>query len=204
MTENEKKEYVQRYETLQNLLLNAYVDVFSLNEIGKFNETRGEDDRVLFQSSSHVIGHIIDLLKADLALTVWKLYSDPNPKANTIKHLGNFIKKTDNNKAYCVPKMSLSNSIKDIEKKLTTLRNTYLAHNDSAIQSVSIPLSDLECLVEDLRTKLNSMCFEQIDTGITEITNKHLNSIKFDVSFGLGLMLRRSTFPIVNQANNQK
>jgi hypothetical protein len=133
MSEIHHDEYFQRYKALQALLEQAYVDIYALQEIERYNESVKEGNRALLKSSYNVLGHICELLKADLGLTIWKIHSDGNGKANTINKLREFI-----NHNYLdliheneIPKMSLPKSLRTTEKKLSQLRNTFLAHNDA-------------------------------------------------------------------------
>jgi hypothetical protein len=54
-------------------------------------------------------------------------------------------------------------------------------------------------LAEELRNKLNALCFPVLDGRVEYITEETLRIIQFNVSFGFGLMINRSTFPIDNE-----
>lgn len=196
-------EYYRRYEELQFLLEQAYVDIYSLEEIEKYNKSVHEDGRALTKSSFNVLGHICELLKADLGLTIWKIYSDDDAKANTIKHLSTYIHLncSDIVDASTLPKMGLPSELRDAKSRLTTLRKNHLAHNDSQKAHASIQISEMVAIVENLRTKLNGLCFTKLDARAREITDQQLLSIKFNVSFGLGMMIHKSTFPLNKQSN---
>ncbi len=194
---NVKAEYFRKYEELQALLERAYVDIYSLEEIENYNKSSQKDGYVLTKSSFHVLGHLCELLKEDLGLTIWKIYIDDG-RANTIKKLSTYIYQNCSNlvDVSSLPKLRLSPELRQVESQLTMLRNNYLAHNDDEKKHTSIQLAEMVFIVEELRIKLNGLCFSDLDSRVTEITDQHLKSIKFDVSFGLGMMIHRSTFPL--------
>ena len=196
--EKVKAEYFRKYEELQVLLERAYVDIYSLEEIESYNKSAQNNGFVLTKSSFHVLGHVCELLKVDLGLTIWKIYVDDDGKANTIKKLSTYIHQNCSNivEVSSLPKMRLSPELRQVESQLTMLRNNYLAHNDDEKKHTSIPLAEMVSIVEELRIKLNGLCFTDLDSRVTEITDQHLKSIKLSVSFGLGMMIHRSTFPL--------
>lgn len=205
MTEDAKKEYLNRYLELQDYLQAAYIDIFCLEEIEKYNESIRKDGRALLESSFNVLGHICELLKADLGLTIWKLFFDDDTKANSIKTLKGFLRREfDNSIADSLPKLRLPENLDEPSKQLQLLRNKYLAHADYEKSGASVELFDLKRIVEELRRMLNAMCFKQIDNSVTETTDNNLKAIQFNVSFGLGLMIRRSTFPVDNQQSKNQ
>jgi len=198
MSEIHHDEYFQRYKALQALLEQAYVDIYALQEIERYNESVKEGNRVLLKSSYNVLGHICELLKADLGLTIWKIHSDGNGKANTINKLREFINHNylDLIHANEIPKMFLPKSLRTTEKKLSQLRNTFLAHNDAEKSHASVQLPDMIAIVDELRNMLNALCFSAIDSRVQQTIDKTLLAMQFNVSFGFGLMINRSTFPI--------
>ena len=192
------EEYYRRYEELRCLLERAYVDIYALQEIEHYNESVQKDGHVLPRSSFDVLGHICELLKADLGLTIWKIYFDENPKANTIKSFLSYICKNCANlvNGLHLPKTSLPKELRDTEKQLSILRKKHLAHNDAEKQHTTIKISELISITEHLRTVLNGLCFSDIDKRATVITDQRLLKIRCSVSLGLGMMIYRNTFPI--------
>ena len=195
-------EYYRRYEELQLLLEQAYVDIYSLEEIENYNKSIQRDGRAMMQSCFNVLGHICELIKADLGLTIWKMYSDDDSKASTIKSLSSFVHQNCAEKidVSALPNMSLSRGLRDAESRLKILRKNYLAHNDSQKLHVSIQLSEMVFIVDELRGKLNGLCFTDLNPRVSQITDKRLMSIKSNVSIGLGMMIYRSTIPIKNNS----
>jgi hypothetical protein len=126
-------DYYQRYEALQMLLERVYVNIYALQEIDRYNESAQGGDRALPKGCFYVLGHICELIKADLGLSIWKLFSDDNPRANTIKSLGRFLKENNHNLISMgeIPKMSLPKTLRLSEERLSLLRKTFLAHNDA-------------------------------------------------------------------------
>lgn len=194
------EEYYRRYEELQCLLERAYVNIYALQEIEHYNESVQNGGHVLPKSSFDVLGHICELLKADLGLTIWKIYFDENPKAkaNTIKSFLSYICKNCANlvNGLHLPKTSLPKEFSDTEQQLKTLRNEYLAHNDTEKQHTTIKISEMIAITEHLRKVLNGLCFSDIDKRATLITDQRLLKIRYSVSLGLGMMIYRNTFPI--------
>ena len=194
---NIKIKYFRKYEELRCLLERAYVDIYSLEEIENYNKSAQNDGYFLTNSSFRVLGHISELLKTDLGLTICKVYTDDG-KVNTIKKLSTYIHQNCSNivDVSSLPKMGLSQELCKVESHLTKLRNSFLAHNDDKKTHTSIQLAEMVSVVEELRRKLNRLCFVDLDSRATEITDQNLQSIKLDVSFGLGMMIHRSTFPL--------
>ena len=198
------EEYYRRYEELQSLLERAYVDIYALQEIEKYNAFVQNDGYALPKSSFNVLRHISELLKVDLGLTVWKISIDNNQKANTIQHLSNYIRSSCANLVDVnhLPKTSFPKGLKNTANQLNTIRKNHLAHNDSEKQSVVIKISEIADMAEHLKTVLNGLCFSNIDKRAMMITDQDLRIIRNNVSLGLGMMIYRNTFPIKFKGEN--
>lgn len=82
MSRNEK--YYRRYEDICSLILMAYHDLYLIQTIDEIKPTHTS----IGGSTLHVLSHICELAKADLALTIWKIFLDGNSnKANTLNTL---------------------------------------------------------------------------------------------------------------------
>ena len=197
---NGHDEYYQRYVELQFFMKRAYVDIYSLEEIENYNKMILNKNRAMAECSLDVLVHICELLKSDLGLIVWKMYSDENVKANTIKHLSNYIKKNYSGDTNLVlPKMRLSSELREIESRIGTLRKTFFAHNDLIKAGGSVHFTEMKSIVEELRNKLNGLCFEKLDSRVLKTDDKQLMSIKYSVSLGFGMMIQNNVYPITEE-----
>ena len=68
MSRNE--EYYRRYEDICSLILMAYHDLYLIPTIDEIKPTHTS----IGGSTLHVLSHICELAKADLALTIWKIF----------------------------------------------------------------------------------------------------------------------------------
>ena len=192
-------EYFKRYDMLKSLLVEAYINIYAIEEIDRYNHSIITEKMALTKSSLGILSHICDLLKSDLGNIIWKLYYDQDSDTNTIKHLNTFIYKNYANSIGTIrmPKMSLSDNLKNVGNELIILRNNFLSHNATDRSGISIQIDDLKTIVEELKNKLNGLCLPTVDARVTPITNQQLQALKLDVSFGLGIMINQSTFPVI-------
>lgn len=192
------EEYFCRYQELQNLLERVYVDIYSLQEIDQYNESLQKNRENLIKCSFNILGHICELLKADLGLTIWKIYIDNDKKANTIPHLASYIYNLSlENKSPIVRiKTSLPTELRDVSKRLSAIRKNYLAHNDLVKQHASVQLSEMIELAKYLHETMNGLCYVDLDERVSPISDQQLLSMKMNVSLGLGLMIHKSNIPI--------
>jgi len=191
------EEYRIRYDELFNLITRAYINIYVLKETESFSKSMQErKDVLLFKSTKNIIEHMSELLKTDLGLTIWKIYSDENNKANTIKHLNTYIRKylqdQDGTTTIKSLKIKPPEEIRDIEKRLCILRRNFLAHNDKEKQDVSVEVTEMERFLDFLRETLNKLCFSELDERVEKMTKQKLLSIQQSSSFGWGNMIRRS------------
>lgn len=143
MVTNEK--YFNLYDELYGLLLRAYYDVYSLKEIECYNESIKNGDNVLIKSSFNVMSHICELLKADLGLIIWKVFSDTNSKANTLRSLCSKLRNISLEQSLnlVLPRLGLPSEFRSVEFRLSVLRKTFLAHNDKDKLHTSVKLDEL-------------------------------------------------------------
>ena len=174
-------EYSNRYNEIMDLLISGYYDALMLQTI---DEIRPESKNYAGASFMALV-HVSELLKRDLALTIWRIYVDSDPKANTIKHLNDFLRR---NGVETQQKLTLSN--RALKEKLERVRNSFLAHNDVKKSDVTIDISDLYIALDEIRLMLNGLCFPNIDPKVTQLTDQMNNNLSFDAKIGLGLLLQ--------------
>lgn len=179
MSRNE--EYYRRYENICSLILKAYHDLYLIQTIDEIKPTRIS----VGGSVLHVLSHICELAKADLALIIWKIFLDNDGKSNTLNTLNAFLRtQCDVNS---IMKNSLSCSF--VEKDIRTIRKQMLAHNDIKKEPVKINVADMSKALFELRDKLNALCFPDIDERVCRIEDANLNVLAFHVKWAFGLLV---------------
>lgn len=186
-----RDEYFQRYNSLKELIASGYVDVFCLQTIKGYIETKDENNR-LPSPAAKALSHICMLLKSDLCLTIWKAYLDTNQKCNSVQHLRSFIE--ENFKEYTVPKerISISSKTKKIQNDIRAIRKEFLAHNDNTKSGVRIDTDEMISLLELIRERLNLLCIPEIDYRVMPLSDADLNAIGVETKYGLGHMIYSS------------
>ena len=180
MSRNE--EYYRRYEDICSLILMAYHDLYLIQTIDEIKPTHTS----IGGSTLHVLSHICELAKADLALTIWKIFLDGNSnKANTLNTLNSFLR------TQCGIKSIMQNSLScsSVEKDIRTIRKQMLAHNDVEKEPVKINIADMEKALFELRDKLNALCFPDVDERVCQIEDVNLNVLAYHIKWAFGLLI---------------
>lgn len=179
-------EYYTRCEELYHLILKAYIDK-SIIVATEQESVKHLADNSFESRKSDVLGHLIELAKNDLALTVWKIYCDNDNRANTLKHLNAYL----NSKEICLHKKTkLSQKFDDLISELDAFRKKFLAHNDSGRTNVSLPLSELYLVLDEIRNIYNDLCSPFIDDRVQKIKDEDCYCI--EINTALGMMLLQS------------
>ena len=171
--------YYVQYQKLHELICLAYYDDYMLQEIGRYNELISSGKGALCRASYDVMSHISELLKGDLALSLWKVSMDTNPKACTIGHLRSYIINAnrsfaDKIQARWGPRPAGLDTTKE---QIRLLRQSYLAHRDKASTDASVELSQMEEFLQYAKDCLNALCFQEIDERVTPITQAKLSKM---------------------------
>lgn len=148
----------RNYNELCNLILCCYKDISILEAYEELQNKKNDMYKIVHQVSNH----FIVLVQKDLALTLWKIYYDTDPNANTVPKFRNTINKLlrDND---CECKQVKSENInKSIENKLKMLRRQFLAHVDMKRNDSRIDICELKELLDAIRKDFNRVC-EVID-----------------------------------------
>jgi len=179
-----KDEYYSLCEELYHLILKAYIDKALLEAIEMNNSVIKQSLMVMERRSFNVLGHICELIKSDLALTIWKVYFDNDGKAGTLKKLSRLLRNsfntaTDNNHF-----AKLSKKYSGIQLELNILRNEFLSHNDQRKSGAKIELSDLYSVLDELKEMYNSLCDTSVDKRVRKITPQDTGAISFNSVLG--------------------
>ena len=185
MGEVRNDEYFKRCNGLHYLLNTAFMDKSLL----KMNDSIRADRIALKKQNSDILQHLCNLIKRDLALTIWKIYIDDDEKANTIKKLNSFVSKLGNR-----PKVSikLSSKYKRVCKDITQMRNTSLSHADWCGSNSTIIINDLFGILDEIKNMYNSMCDITLDDRVQQLEKRDIDAIDFKAFGGFLPMLLSS------------
>lgn len=187
-TTRRDEEYYNRYVSLSYLILRAYLDVFFLDSIGNFKDSLPEKPEPTTPNPIIAVAHICELTKTDLALNLWKVFYDNNPKAITVKKLKDYLFRSC---GWKVVKRD-SPSIKKIESTIKTARNTFIAHNSVSPNGYDLRVDDLRAALDDIRAYFNELCSSDIDDRVNPLTDSLIYSLSFYEKLGFDVMLLRN------------
>ena len=132
------------------------------------------------EKNFYVVGHICELLKADLALTIWKIYLDNDKKANTIKNLNNYICT-----AYSKTKVptKLPKHYNESLENLCEARSQFIAHNDVSKCDTKVSMNELYNILDEIRKIYNSLCDKSIDNRVVHILDSDTYALELKTIF---------------------
>lgn len=179
-----KEEYFSRYNELYYLILRGYIDYSCINIISN-SSNAVRNSQPFFDSAVHnVLGHICEVLKSDLALTLWKVYYDDHG-ASTVGQLKKFFYTTLKKAPRAEPQ-----AINEKQKqKVGQIRSEFLAHNLLNKSGVEITLAELKEQLDEAKSFLNILCDPTIDPRVKEISDTNLRTIENKVRYGLETMI---------------
>ncbi len=181
------EEYYDRYTELQDLVLRAYIDVLSLEEITSAVGTNQDSHIEMLDVSINALGHICELLKADMALTIWKIYYESYGWANNIGNLNrDFFAPRGERRETKLPK-----DLKTYKAPIQTLRKEYLAHNSAEKSGTSISVQALRAVLDAIKDLLNGLCDPTLDSRVEPVTESALYTLDINVKLGLGTVIRK-------------
>lgn len=181
-------DYYQLFYDLYHLVRQAYMDRGILEEMEQYFDISKKRSQKFNKFSYHVMEHFCDLTKADLALTLWKL-TDTDNKANTINTLKTVLIKEHDKDIHA----KLSKTTKATLEKISRMRNRFIAHNDIQRAGLSISITDMYAVLDDLREFLEQLCFKDIDERVTPFSESVASMYKAEVGIGLHLLLLNSS-----------
>lgn len=187
------EEYSQRYWNLFDLLQQAYMDRYLLEEIVNYTEDIKQYEGAYKTKAYSVLGHISALLKKDLCLVIWKVYCDGDNRANTIQALNRYLMPITG-KHY---KTKISKDIRPLEETLKTMRRQWLAHNDQQQDDLSIPTTDLYRVLDEICELLNGMMEKSVASNVMVFSDSTKNALRNRSTIGLKSMIYRDEKPVV-------
>jgi len=161
-----EQQLFRNYNELYELILCCYKDISILKAYEKLQKKKSD----LYNMVSHVSNHFIVLVQKDLALTLWKIYYDTDPNANTVSKFRNAINKLlrdSDSKSKPVKKEKINGSIED---RLTMMRRQFLAHTDMNRNSSKIEICELKELLDFICSEFNRVCDVIDDDRIVNIS----------------------------------
>lgn len=180
-------DYFKRCDGLYHMILRAYVDKALLVTMESSAKSGNDGSMQLGQRSYHVLGHICELLKYDLALTIWKIYIDDNAKANTIKHLNSFVHKLG---AGTKKSTNLSKEHEVVCNDITSMRHAFLGHNDLHQCNKKIDVKTMYDILNEIKEMYNALCNTAIDDRVTRVEEKDIGGINLNTFLGLFPMIQ--------------
>lgn len=187
------EEYSQRYWNLFDLLQQAYMDRYLLEEIVNYTEDIKQYGGTYKTKAYSVLGHISALLKKDLCLVIWKVYCDGDNRANTIQALNRYLMPITG-KHY---KTKISKDIRPLEETLKTMRRQWLAHNDQQQDDLSILTTDLYRMLDEICELLNGMMEKSVASNVMAFSESTKNALRNRSTIGLKSMIYRDEKPVV-------
>ena len=187
------EEYSQRYWNLFDLLQQAYMDRYLLEEIVNYTEDIKQYEGAYKTRAYSVLGHISSLLKKDLCLVIWKVYCDEDKKANTIQTLNHFLMSITG-KHY---KMKISKEFRPLEKTLKTMRKQWLAHNDQKQEDLALQTTDIYRMLDEICELLNGMMEKSVASNVMAFSESTKNALRNRSTIGLKSMIYRDDKPVV-------
>ena len=184
--------YFNRYSELRELIEAGYVDYYILEGIEDYNRLVQNGHKALPKDSFNVVGHVLEVIKTDLGLTIWKL-TENSTDANRIGTLEQYLK--EKYELYSTATFS-SKTKNTIRKSLHEIRNNALAHNSLVKGNASISVESLKETLEDIRKKLNSLCYIQVDARVKPVDDVELHTLNTHTKLGIRWMLVNSVVPI--------
>lgn len=178
-TDKMEEQLCRNYNELYSLILQCYKDISILDGYKKLQTKRTE----LYNMVPNISNHIVRLIQKDLALTIWKIYFDTNPNANTIPKFRNIINNQLRNSGNECKQVKKEKLDEDFTSKLVSMRKQFLAHADMTRNDSKIEISDLKGVLDAICKEFNNVCSVVDDeriTGISEI-NIGLQDMNYQV-----------------------
>lgn len=199
MSEVRNEDYFERCNGLYNLIYTAYLDKSLLKMIDLIDDSIKAGKIALKKQSSDVLKHLCDLIKRDIALTIWKIYLDDS-KANTIKQLNAFVYKLTNKKI----SIKLSPKYNKVCEDIAKMRNKTLSHADLQRSNSAIIMNDAFDILDELKNMYNDMCDITIDDRVQQLEKKDIAAIDFKAFGGFLPMLLSSAVEMPNKSKDEE
>lgn len=160
------KQLFRNYNELYELILCCYKDISVLKAYEKLQNEKIDSYNIV----SHISNHFVLLTQKDLALTLWKIYYDTDPNANTIPKFRNVINKLLRDSDCECTQVKQEKINKNTEDKLKMLRRQFLAHVDMERNNNRIEICELKELLDVICREFNRVCDVIDDDKIDNIS----------------------------------
>lgn len=191
-------EYLEVHNALYELFNKAYADLFLLKEIDESSRDLHEKDKALIEASHDVIAYLTELIKADLALTLYKIGMDQSNDGRKLNLNRLRREATEVFTKKSIKHISTPKEFQTIEKQINRMRNSFLAHEEFDRESQIIQVSDMELLLEQYRTFFECLTFRDEYPDIKELSKSVIEGIHMHMSMGLRFIIERASFDIKN------
>lgn len=145
----------RNYNELYALIMCCYKDFSLIEAYGRLQKEKKDS----YERVANISNHFVVLMQKDLALTLWKIYCDNDPNANTVPKFRNAILRNSSSTQKQVEKVKTKN---DIEDKLKMMRRQFLAHTDMNRSGSKIEICELKEMLDTICGVFNKVC-EVID-----------------------------------------
>lgn len=162
----------RNYNELYSLIEQCYKDISMLDGYKELQTERTE----WYNTALNISNHIVRLLQKDLALTIWKIYFDVNPNANTIPKFRNAINQELQNSGNGDKKVKKEKLDNSFTSKITSMRMQFLAHTDMTRNDSRIEISDLKDILDTICKEFNNVCNVVDDERVRGISDKNIGS----------------------------
>lgn len=160
------KQLVRNYNELSVLILYCYKDISILKGYEELQNKKKD----LYEMVSNISNHFILLVQKDLALTLWKIYYDTDPNANTVSKFRNTVNKLLRDSGCECKQVKQEKINKSIETTLKELRRQFLAHVDMKRSNNRIKICELKELLDVICKEFNRVCDAIDDDRIIKIS----------------------------------
>ena len=155
--------YSNVYKQIQDIILSCYLDYYIMEFYKRQDEETQRE-----QSQHPILYHIIDLVKRDMCLNLWKICYDDDPDASSLNKLNAYLRKHRKESSY-----EKSAYWKALEGQIIEARNKYVAHSDVNRVTNKISVESMKHLLADSKNALNGLCIEEY--GVKKITDEALS-----------------------------
>lgn len=206
MDQSLKEEYFKRYSEINSFIIKAFYDVFILEGIESNNSEILQEKKAYIRPSYLVIKHMSQVIMEDLAMSICKIYTDQDSKANTILHLNQFMHNKSFKESIKLPsiKLHLSNELEATLGDMKKMQNQFIAHLDKDHLHFLIPIRDITKVLYALRDMLNGLCIKEIDAKVEPLDDDTLSSMHNDIVIGTELMLNGGSWPVASSQTNPR
>lgn len=193
-------EYFARCNKLYYLIQKAYINRGLLQSIQMYNNAAAKKTLCLGKRSFNVLTHICELIKSDLALTIWKIFLEENTQANNLRGLNTFLRKNNFNKNIS---MRLDHKYDSLCSDLKTIRKQTLAHDDITKEKIHINMALLTEMLDAITEIYNGLCDSTIDYRVQQILPQNASVISFNSTFGFWNMIQGVSIPPDNSPQEE-